>query len=113
MVSNRKLKPLGIYDSVYDLQHTELYSGGELDTVIDASLYAMEHLAFDTEGNRLPFSLQVSLNAQYLNRECAILEDKKRKYMRLEQKVTITIFVWENMSDCLLFEDEGSWGEII
>jgi len=93
MVSISRIKPYALYDSVYNLQYMELYSGGHLDPIVDASLYAEEHLAFDGAGNRLPFSIQTSLNAQYLDRDRFLLEDKDRKEMRFEQKVTVTIII--------------------
>lgn len=114
MVSENKIKPYAIYDSVYNLQNVELYSGGELDPIVDATTYARDNLAFDSAGNALPFSLQTSFNAQYLNRDKFLLEDKDKKKMRIEQKVTVTIIVWENMEDYFFFEsNETSWGEII
>ena len=114
MVSSNRLKPYAIYDSVYDLQHTELYSGGELDPVVDAKIYAEENLAFDNSGYRLPFSTQVGLNAQYLDRNKNILEDMEKKVVRVTQKVTVTIIVWNCIEDYLFYEsDESSWGEFI
>ena len=113
-MSTSRIKPYAIYDSVYDLQHVELYSGGELDPIVDATTYAQDNLAFDSAGNKLPFSLRASFNAQYLNREKNLLEDKDKKKMRLEQKVTVTIIVWETIEDYLFFESgETGWAEFL
>lgn len=104
MVSTSEIKPYALFDSVYNLQYVELYGGGENDPIIDASLYAQEHLAFDSAGNRLPFSIQVSLNAQYLDRDKMLLEDKGRKTMRFEQLVILTVIVFSCVEDYMWFE---------
>lgn len=110
MVSTNNIKPYAIYDSVYDLQYMELYSGSERDPVVDASLYAADNLAFDTAGNKLPFSIQVGLNAQYLDRDKYFLEDLDKKVMRCSQRVTVTIIVFNNMDDYLWYENgEKTW----
>lgn len=114
MVSTNRIKPYAIFDSVYNLQYMELYSGNERDPVVDASLYAQEHLAFDSSGNKLPFSVQVGLDAQYLNRDKYLLEDMERKVVRCSQRVTVTIIIWENMDDYMFFEnDETGWAELM
>ena len=114
MVSASKLKPYGLYNITYNLQHMELYSDGELDPVIDAKVYAMDNLAYDNEGYRLPFSIQVGLPAQYVNRDKQLLEDKNKKAMRLAQLVTVTVIVWSSMQDYLFFEsDESGWAELM
>ena len=110
MVSTNKIKPYAIYDSVYDLQYMELYSGSERDPVVDASLYASDNLAFDTSGNKLPFSVQVGLNAQHLDRSKYLLEDLDKRVVRCGQRVTVTIIVFENMDDYLWYENgEKTW----
>jgi len=114
MVSGDKIKPYGIYDSVYDLQYMELYSGSERDPVVDASVYAADNLAFDTSGNRLPFSVQVGLSGQYLDRDKYLLEDMDKRVVRCSQKVTVTIIVWSCIEDYMFFEsDETGWAELI
>ena len=114
MVSTSRIKPYAIYDSVYDLQYMELYSGSERDPVVDASLYAVDNLAFDPSGNKLPFSVQVGLNAQYLDRNKYLLEDLEKRVVRCSQKVTVTIIVWENIDDYMFFEsDETGWAELM
>lgn len=105
MVSTNKIKPYAIYDSVYDLQYMELYSGSEMDPVVDASTYAADNLAFDTSGNKLPFSIQVGLNAQYLDRDKYLLEDLDKRVMRCGQRVTVTIIVFNNMDDYMCHEN--------
>lgn len=110
MASTNKIKPYAIYNSVYDLQYMELYSGSERDPVVDASTYAADNLAFDCSGNKLPFSIQVGLNAQYLDREKYLLEDLDKKVMRCGQRVTVTIIVFNNMDDYLWYENgERTW----
>lgn len=110
MVSTNKIKPYALYDSVYDLQYMELYSGSERDPVVDASLYAYDNLAFDSERNRLPFSVQVGLNAQYLDRDRCLLEDLDKRVVRCSQKVTVTIIVFNCMEDYLWYENgERTW----
>jgi len=114
MVSTSEIKPYALFDSVYNLQYVELYGGGENDPIVDATLYAKEHLAFDSAGNRLPFSIQVSLNAQYLDRDKMLLEDKSRKTMRLSQLITVTVIVWQTIEDYMFFEsDETGWAELM
>jgi len=114
MVSTNKIKPYAIYDSVYDLQYMELYSGGERDPIVDATIYAEDNLAFDSTGSRLPFSLQLGLNAQYLDRSKYLLEDMDRKTMRCNQKITVTVIVWEKLDDYTFFESgETGWAELI
>jgi len=114
MVSTNKIKPYAIYDSVYDLQYMELYSGSERDPVVDASIYAVDNLAFDCFGSKLPFSIQVGLNAQYLDRSKYLLEDMDKRVVRCSQRVTVTIIVWESMDDYMFFEsDETGWAELM
>lgn len=114
MVSTNKIKPYSIHDSVYDLQYMELYSGTERDPVVDASTYAADNLAFDCSGNKLPFSIQVGLNAQYLDRDKYLLEDMDKRVVRCSQKVTVTIIVWENIEDYMFYESgETGLAEII
>lgn len=108
------IKPYAIYDSNYMLSGVELYSGGENDPIVDAALYAEENLAFDASGGRLPFSLQVGMPAQDIDREVELLEDKGRVYRRWDQKICVTVIVWSCMDDYMFFESsESSWGEII
>jgi hypothetical protein len=110
MVSINKIKPYAIYDSVYDLQYMELYSGSERDPVVDASVYADDNLAFDPSGNKLPFSIQVGLNAQYLDRSKYLLEDMDKRVVRCSQRVTVTIIVFNNIDDYLCYENgERTW----
>lgn len=114
MVSTNKIKPYAIYDSVYDLQYMELYSGSERDPVVDASLYAADNLAFDTSGNKLPFSIQVGLNAQYLDRSKYLLEDLDKRVVRCGQRITVTVIVWQTIEDYMFFEsDETGWAELM
>jgi hypothetical protein len=110
MVSTSRIKPYAIYDSVYDLQYMELYSGSERDPVVDASVYAADNLAFDPSGNKLPFSIQVGLNAQYLDRSKYLLEDLEKRVVRCSQKVTVTIIVFNTVEDYLWYENgERTW----
>lgn len=111
---DNKIKPYAMYDSDYMLSGVELYSGGENDPIVDATVYAKDNLAFDAEGNKLPFSLQVCISAQDIDRDVELLEDKPRAYRRWDQKVCVTIIVWRNMYDYMFFENsDSSWGEII
>lgn len=109
-----RIKPYGIYDSNYMLAGVDLYSGGENDPIVDVTMYARDNLAFDAKGNKLPFSLQVGMPAQDIDREVGFLEDKSRVYRRWDQKICVTIIVWSTIEDYFFFEDsESSWGEII
>lgn len=110
MVSGNKIKPYGIYESVYDLQYMELYSGSERDPVVDASVYAADNLAFDTSGGKLPFSVQVGLSGQYLDRDKYLLEDMDKRVVRCSQKVTVTIIVFSCIEDYMWYENgERTW----
>lgn len=100
-----RIKPYGIYDSNYMLAGVELYSGGENDPIVDATIYARDNLAFDTNGNKLPFSLQVGMSAQDINRDVELLEDKPKTYRRWDQKIQITIYVWKTIEDYMFFEN--------
>ncbi len=104
MVSTNNIKPYALYDSVYNLQYMELYSGGELDPIVDAMIEANNNLAYDSAGNRLPFSIQVGLNAQYVNRDRDLLEHKGRRNMRMDQLITLTVIVFNTIEDYLWFE---------
>jgi hypothetical protein len=92
----------------------ELFSDGEYDPMVDAKIYAMDNLAYDSAGYRLPFSLQLGLSAQYVDRNKQLLEDKNRKTMRLSQLITVTVIVWQTIEDYLFFEsDETGWSELM
>lgn len=109
-----KMKPYAIFDSIYDLQQVDLYSGGESDPVIDASVYAAEHLAFNASGGRLPFSIQVGLDAQSFDRSRYFIEDLDKSVVRVKQRLVLTIIVWSNYDDYIYFESKDSqWGELI
>lgn len=114
MVSTNKIKPYATYSITYNLQHMELFSGGEYDPMVDAKIYAMDNLAYDSSGYRLPFSLQLGLSAQYVDRNKQLLEDKNRKAMRLSQLITVTVIVWQTIKDYMFFEsDETGWAELM
>jgi len=74
----------------------------------------MDNLAYDSSGYRLPFSLQLGLSAQYVDRNKQLLEDKNRKAMRLSQLITVTVIVWQTIEDYMFFEsDETGWAELM
>lgn len=97
-------KPYLVYQSEYSLQGADLYSGGENDPITDATIHAMDNLAFDTRGKKLPFSLQVSILAQDINRCEELLEDKSLPIRRFDQKICITVLVWANLEDYFAYE---------
>ena len=56
MVSTSEIKPYALFDSVYNLQYVGIVWWKEKnDPIVDATLYAQEHLAFDSAGNRITF----------------------------------------------------------
>lgn len=110
---DNKIVPYNTFSTTYMLAGSDLFSGGENDPVIDASVNARDFLAFDANGNKLPFSLQVGLVAQDINRDLELLEDKPKTYRRWDQKVEITIIVFRNMDDYMFFESsDTSYGEL-
>lgn len=111
---DNRIKPYAIYDSNYMLAGVDLYSGGENDPIVDATIYARDNLAYDAKGNRLPFSLQVGMSAQDIDMEVCFLEDKNKTYRRWDQKICVTIYVWSTVEDYIFFESsDSSWGELI
>lgn len=95
-------KPYLVYTSEYSLQGADLYSGGENDPLTDAHIHAMEHLAYDSRGKKLPFSLQVSFPCQ--PRDNYLLEEKSVPLIRFDQKVWITVLIWRNLEDYFAYE---------
>lgn len=85
------------YTSIYNLQHTNLYSGDVDDPIIDAAIYAMDTLAKDRFGNALPFHIETSIFAQDINREDVLLEDKPIRCRRIDQRVAITVYVFSSL----------------
>jgi hypothetical protein len=101
-------KPLFINRSVYDLANwSDLYSGGEHCPITDATLYAMNHIAFDSNGNNLPFSTLVSIFGQDIDRNECLLEDMSKGIRRRGQKICISVLVWQNMDDYLEYENSN------
>lgn len=98
-------KPYLVYQSEYSLQGADLYSGGENDPYKDAAIGAFNYFAFDSSGKSLPFSLQTSILAQSdIDRETEFLEDKSLPIRRFDQKICITVLVWETMDDYYAYE---------
>lgn len=100
-------KPYLVYTSEYSLQGADLYSGGENDPICDATIHAMDHLAFDERGKKLPFSLQTSILAQDINRREEFLEDKVLSFRRFDQKICITVLIWSNLEDYFEYEQSN------
>ncbi len=85
-----------IHTSIFMLQGAELYSGGENDPLLVAEIDAVERLAFDNKGNRLEFSLSVSIFGQEHNRSISLFEDKELRYRQWDQKIAVHVIVFNS-----------------
>jgi hypothetical protein len=108
MLEQVRIKPYHMESSNYMLQASELYSGGENDPFVSATIHALDHAAKDSNGNNLPFSLICNILAQNIDREKEMLEDKPITYRRWDQKIEIQIIVWCNERDKEIFENNDN-----
>ena len=97
-------KPYAVYTQNYRLQGAELHSGGENDPLVYCRIDAEEQLSYDNRGNKLPYSLQISIFGQELDRDNYILEDKDISIRRFSQEICISVLVWANMDDYYAYE---------
>lgn len=86
-----------IHTSMFMLQGAELYSGGENDPLLVAEIDAVERLAFDKQGNRLPFSLSLSIFGQEHPREVSLFEEKSLKQRRHDSKLAVHVIVFNSL----------------
>ncbi len=86
-----------IHTSMFMLQGAELYSGGENDPLLVAEIDAVERLAFDRQGNRLEFSLSLSIFGQEHPRDVSLFEDKGLRYRRWDQKIAVHVIVFNSL----------------
>lgn len=106
-------KPLFTNRSVYDLANWgDLYSGGEFDPIVDATLYASDHIAYDSKGNSLFFSLQTSIFGIDIDRNEYLLEDVSKGIRRKGQKICISVLVWNSFEDYLEYENSNELLEV-
>lgn len=101
-----EVRPYSIFTSHYMLDNTDLYSDGENDPLIDAAIYADDHLAYDAKGNKLPFSVSCSIFAIEIDRNKHLLEDRieSMKIVGLGTKLAIHVIVFRNMDDKMIYD---------
>lgn len=101
-------KPYETYTSLYQLYWSDLYSGGPDDPIVNATVEAMDNLAYDSNGNKLPFSLEVSIFAQAdVDRSKMFLEEKHKEKRLFDQMIGITVIVFYSMDAYMKYELTG------
>tara|TARA_B110000503_G_scaffold25870_1_gene40821 strand:- start:338 stop:679 length:342 start_codon:yes stop_codon:yes gene_type:complete len=101
MVNKDKYK---VYTSVFMMEGCDLYSDTDTDPIITAELDAISELAFDGEGNSLPYSISVSIFGQEWDRENYLFEDKPATFRRWDQKVAVHVIVFNSEIDKRLYD---------
>ncbi len=96
-----------IYTSIFMLQGSELYSGNENDPLVVAECDAMDRLAYDRFGNKLPYSLSVSIFGQEWNRDIAFFEEKELPFRTWDQKIAVHVIVFNSISAKEEYENSG------
>jgi hypothetical protein len=93
-----------VFTSVFMMMGCDLYSDTDTDPLITAELDAVSELAFDSEGNSLPYSISVSIFGQEWDRENYLFEDKPLTYRRWEQKIAVHVIVFNSEIDKRLYD---------
>lgn len=91
-----------------------LYSGGENDPIVNATMYADEFLSIDLNGDRHPYVVEVMMPAQKIDRDVMLFEDKAIGYRRWDQRVDVVIKVFDTLkgyNDYLTNEYIKRYGE--
>ena len=93
-----------VFTSVFMMEGSDLYSDTDTDPLITAELDAMCELAFDDNGNRLPYSISVSIFGQEWDRDNYLFEDKPLTYRRWDQKLAVHVIVFNSEIDKRLYD---------
>ena len=88
-----------VYSSVFMLAGSDLYSDTDTDPLIAAELEAICNLAYDNNGNRLPYSISVSIFGQEWDRDVSMFEEKELVNRRWDQKLAVHVIVFNSLED--------------
>lgn len=94
-----------VYSSLFMLAGADLYSGEDSDPIVTAELDAICNLAYDGEGNRLPYSISVSIFGQEWDRESSMFEDKELVHRRWEQKIAVHVIVFRDEDSKFMYDN--------
>lgn len=101
-------KSYDTYTSLYQLYWSDLYSGGPDDPIVNATTEAMDNLAYDSNGNKLPFSILTTIFAQAdVDRSKMFLEEKHKEKRLFDQMLGITVIVFYSMDAYMKYELTG------
>jgi hypothetical protein len=101
-----KNKDYWIHERYSMLQGSELYSGDlDTDPIEQAEFDAHDHIAYDGNGNKLPFSISLSIFGQEIDRREELIENKPKTYRRWDQKICVSIIVFSNMDNYFIYEN--------